>query len=88
MVEQRFFRSPQSAAASPPVQNSNRTRIEINSGEAVTETIEIWHHPIELVAKARFIHLKSDCPQEEDVHIALDAQAQKILASRPGRGAT
>jgi hypothetical protein len=88
MVEQRFFRSPQSAAASSPVPNSNQTRIEINCGEAVAETIEIWHHHIEMVAKARFIHLKPDCRQGCDVQIALDAQAQKILASRPRRRAT
>jgi len=88
MAEQRFFRSPQTAAASLPVQDSNQTRIEINCGEAVAETIEIWHHHIQMIAKARFIHLKPDCRQGCDLQIALDAQARKILASRPGRRAS
>jgi len=107
MREQRFLRSPQSAAAPPPAPNSNRTRIEINWGEAVAKTIEIRHHYIEAATQARSIYLKPGCLQVRDLpcgignsgtatadaaevipqgeQLALDAQAQKIFASRAGR---
>jgi hypothetical protein len=88
MVEQRFLRSPQSAAAPPPVLNPNRTRIEINGGEAVAKTMEIRHHYIEATTKICCINPAGAGPgywQGHDAQHGLDAQAQMIFASRPGR---
>jgi hypothetical protein len=88
MVEQRFLRSPQSAAAPPPVPNSNRTGIQINWKEEVVKTIKIRHHHIEMAMKVCCINLKPGYWQGHDAQLALNAEAQMIFASRPGRRAT
>jgi hypothetical protein len=88
MREQRFFHSQRSAAAQPPPPNPNRTRIEINWGEAVAKPIEVWRHHNEMATKFCGINLKPGCRQGHDAQLALAAEAQKILASRPERQAT
>ncbi|MGD0209109.1 MAG: VacJ family lipoprotein [Verrucomicrobiota bacterium] len=82
MREQRFLRSPQSAAAPPPAPATslNRTGIEIHWGEAVTKTMEIRHHYIEATTKICCINPAGAGPgywQDHDAQHGLDAQAQK-----------
>src|ERR1035437_9543293 len=77
MREQRFLRSPQSAAAPPPAPNSNRTRIEINWGEAMAKTIEIRHHYIEAATQARSIYLKPGCLQVRDLPCGIAARLRR-----------
>ena len=94
MVEQRFLRRSQSAAAPPlaTVTSLNRTGIEIHLGEVEAKTNEIRHHYyIEATTKVCCINPAGaglGCRQGHDAQLALNAEAQKILASRPERRAT
>jgi hypothetical protein len=90
MREQRFLHSSQSLAAQPPP-NLNRTGIQINWGKAVAETIEIRQRHAAMIARVCCINPADagpGCRQESNAQFALDAQAQMIFASRPGRRAT
>jgi hypothetical protein len=85
MREQQFFYSQRSVAAQPPPPNPNRTRIEINWGEAVAKTIEIRQQHNEMATKVCCINPAGAGPgyrQGHDAQLALAAEAQKIFTSR------
>jgi len=93
MVEQQFLRRPQSAAAPPPAPATSlsRTGIKIHWGEVEAKSVKIRHHYGEAAAKVCCINPAGagrGCRQGHDAQLALDAQAQIIFASRPGRRAT
>ena len=90
MVEPRYLRS-QRLATTQPLPNPSRIGIQINWGKAVAETIEIRHRHAGMAKRVCCINPAGagpGCRQESKVQFALDAQAQMIFASRPGRRAT
>jgi len=88
MTEQQFLHSQQLLAAQLPPLNPNQTRIEINWGKAVAKTIEIRRHHNEMATKLCGTTFKAGYQQGHDAQLALAAEAQQILASRPGRRVT
>jgi hypothetical protein len=68
MREQRFFRSPQSAATQPPPPSQTQTRIEISWGEAVAKTIGIRRQHIEMATKVCGINLNLENAVQPQMH--------------------
>src|SRR5712691_3025253 len=86
--EQRFFHIQRSVAAHPPPVNPNRIGIQINWREGVVKLIRIRHRHLGMTTKVCGIKLNPGCRPGDDAQLALDAEAQKIFASRRGRRAT
>jgi hypothetical protein len=80
MVERRFLRRPQNAAAT----NSNRTSIDIHWREGVAQGIEIRQRSIEAATEMRFIYLRTGRLRSGDVPLAFFARASMVFAEKAG----
>jgi len=87
MADQPFLSIQQSATATLPPPDLDRTVISIHWKESVVKTIKIQHCYIGQATKLCLIQLKPDCQSRENARLDLNGRAQKNFAPKPGRRA-
>ena len=90
MVDRQILRSAQNVAVqqNAAATNSNRTSIDINRREGVSQGIEVRHRSIEVAMQTRFIYLSTGRQRSGDAPLAFFTEASMIFTEKAGSQAT